>query len=531
MPPATPSDAPSSTDDPTPKPSRSWVQRAIVLVRCIAAGATIAVSIPPFGWWPLAFLGVAQWDLLLAHQPARRRFRRSWLITAAWLFPMMLWMFDLTPPGYIIAGVSYAGFFAVLTLAVPADRPVARRIALVAAISVGELWRWTWPFEGVPLATLAQSQGAAPLAQAARLVNAIGVVALVAVGGVALSAAYERRFRLAGIAAAIVVGFILLGLVAPRGADSATAPLRVAIVQGGGPQRTPFTSDTEGVFNRHVEATRLIEKPVDFVLWPENVVSIQSTSLEGSKEDQVLSDLAQEVGAPILVGVTEDDTDTTFKNASVIYNADGTRGDRFDKVRRVPFGEWVPLRTLLIAVVGSGQLPGRDAVPGQGKAVVQSEVGPIGVVISWEVFFTDRAADAIRNGGEFLTNPTNGSSYWLTQVQTQQIASSELRAIETGRWVLQASPTGFSAVIDPAGQIIECQRIDAAGASSIGRCRTDVSETMVLQATINRRGGDTVALRVGPWPVLLGSAVALAAVNLPRFRRSRLDRSRLDHTE
>jgi len=493
-----------------------------VFARCLAAGATIALSIPPFGWWPLAFLGVAQWDLLLADQPGRRRFRRSWLIVATWLFPMMLWMFDLTPPGYFIACVSYAGFFAVLTLAVPAHRPVARRVALVAAVALGELWRWTWPFEGVPLATLAQSQGAAPLAQAARLVNAIGVVALVAVGGVALSAAYERRLRIAGIAAATVVGFILLGLVAPRGADSTAAPLRIAIVQGGGPQRTPFTSDTEGVFNRHVDATRLIQKPVDFVLWPENVVSIQSTTLDGSKEDQILSDLAAEVGAPILVGVTEDDTDTSFKNASVIYHADGTRGDRFDKVRRVPFGEWVPLRSLLTSIVGSGGLPGRDAVPGQGKAVVQSEVGTIGVVISWEVFFTDRAADAIGNGGEILANPTNGSSYWLTEVQSQQIASSELRAIETGRWVLQAAPTGFSAVIDPSGRIIECQRIDNTGASSQGRCRTDVGETMVLQATINRRAGDTVALRVGPWPVLLGSMLALVAVNLASIRRSRL---------
>lgn len=84
-------------------------------------------------------------------------------------------------------------------------------------------------------------------------------------------------------------------------------------------------------------------------------------------------------------------------------------------------------------------------------------VGPIGVVISWEVFFSSRARDAIGNGGEVLTNPTNGSSYWLTQVQSQQVASSKLRALETGRWMLQAAPTGFSAIVDPDGRLVDCR--------------------------------------------------------------------------
>jgi apolipoprotein N-acyltransferase len=92
--------------------------------------------------------------------------------------------------------------------------------------------------------------------------------------------------------------------------------------------------------------------------------------------------------------------------------------------------------------------------------VVDTPVGPLGIVISWEVFFADRARDAIGNGGEVLLNPTNGSSYWLTQVQTQQVASSRLRAIETGRWELQAAPTGFSALVDPAGNLL---RINQAG--------------------------------------------------------------------
>ena len=513
------------TSDLSEPAARPWRGRAVILARCVAAGASIALAIPPFGWWPLAILGLAQWDLLLADQPAKARFRRSWLVAATWLFPMMLWMFDLTPPGYVVACVSYAGFFALLTVAVPGDDPTARRIALPAAVALGELWRWTWPFEGVPLATLAQSQGDAPMAQAARVVNAIGVSALVAVAGVAVSAAFRRRLRPALVGAAIVVGLTLAGVVAPRGTTTDDPPVRVAIVQGGGEQRTPFASNEKEVFDRHLSATRLIQKPVDFILWPENVVAVDG-KLPGSEQDERLAELAREMGAPLLVGITEDDTDTTFLNASVVYLPDGTIGDRYDKARRVPFGEWVPFRNLLVPLVGEGGLPRRDAVPGLEPAVVDTPAGPMGVVISWEVFFTDRAADATRNGGVILTNPTNGSSYWLTQVQTQQIASSRLRAIETGRWVLQAAPTGFSAIVDPSGSVIDCTKIDEGGVASTGRCRTDVSEVKVLQASIPRRTGDTLAVRLGPWPVLLGSIGALLGANLfARRRRSEVRRA------
>jgi apolipoprotein N-acyltransferase len=76
-------------------------------------------------------------------------------------------------------------------------------------------------------------------------------------------------------------------------------------------------------------------------------------------------------------------------------------------------------------------------------------------VISWEVFFGNRAADGIDHGGTFILNPTNGSSYTGTILQSQQVASSRLRAIENGRWVVQVSPTGFSAFVSPDGDVFD----------------------------------------------------------------------------
>jgi apolipoprotein N-acyltransferase len=499
--------------DGPPSTERSpWVGRIIVFGRCVLAGLTIAASIPPFGWWPLAFLGVFQWDRLIADQPWTRRFRRSWLIAAAWLYPMMLWIFDLTPPGYLVACGVYAAMFGAACALVPPHRPY-RWLALPGAIVLGELLRWTWPFGGVPLATLAQSQAAAPIGQTARIGNAILVSGLVAIGGVALSAAWDRRFVVAAVGLAIVVGLYGLSLVAPRGTD--TGPLRIAVVQGGGLQRTPpGINDSEGVFERQLQASQLIQPPVDLVVWPENVVELDGR-LDGSPEDQQLRELAQHLHATVLVGVTEVVDADNFLNAVVVYLPDGTRGDRFDKVHRVPFGEYVPFRPLIEAIAGDSGIPSRDAVPGTGPAIVHTPVGTMGLMVSWEVFFSDRAADAVDHGGEVLLNPTNGSSYWLTQVQTQQIASSRLRAIETGQWESQAAPTGFSTIMTPDGTIIDCDKITPQGTTH-GECRSDIADEhvisaqMVLQATVMKRTGTTIAVAVGQWPVFALAVLAVA---------------------
>jgi len=189
-------------------------------------------------------------------------------------------------------------------------------------------------------------------------------------------------------------------------------------------------------------------------------------------------------------------------NYSTAVSAEGETVSRYDKVRIVPFGEFVPLRGLIEAF--SSDVPGRDVLQGQGPAVLESPVATLGVSISWEIFFDSRSRAAVRDGGEILVNPTNGSSYWLTILQSQQIASSRLRAMETGRWVLQAAPTGFSAIVDPDGTIIE---------------QTAISEQRVLYATVERRDGWTLATRFGAVPMLvLAAAAFLVVLSLERVK-------------
>jgi apolipoprotein N-acyltransferase len=369
----------------------------------------------------------------------------------------------------------------------------------VGAAVLAEMLRWSWPFGGQPLATVAMTQVDSVLGPTVRLFGPLLLVALVVLVGIALEALVAGHRRTGATIVVGVLGVVLVAGVAPDGHPTGTVD--VALVQGGGPQRTRAAdTDEREVVERHLAASEDIETPVDLVVWPENVINVEGP-VEDLREGQELSALARELDAPLVVGVVEGDGDG-FHNAALVVDAEGEFTDRFEKVRRVPFGEYVPFRSLLSRFAGDA-LPARDAIEGEGPATVETDVGTMGVVISWEVFFANRARDAISNGGEILLNPTNGSSYWLTIVQTQQVASSRLRAMETGRWVLQAAPTGLTAIITPDGEVLD---------------RTAVSERAVVQGTVETREGLTIYTRVGDGPMVL-LAFGLVIGSWVGFRR------------
>lgn len=475
-----------------------------VAVGVVGAGVLLAASLPPWGFWPLAFAGIAIIDVLLADRPAWSRARRVGSAVFVMLGITFFWMKDLTGPGYLIAVVVFAAMFAFLAVAIPPGR--GRHLALPAIWVLAEMAKGRWPFGGVPISDLAIGQAGGPLIDIARLggVPLIGVVTVAI--GVVMAAIVQHHWRYAGALTFLVVIVMALAPIAPHGTDTGSSA-RVAIVQGGGEQGThALYSDMDQVFDVHLETAKTVKPPVDLMIWPENVIDLTEGDIAdpGDPKGQQLGALAASMHTTIIAGVVQDVGENHFRNFSIVVHPDGSFGSRYDKVHRVPFGEYVPLRSLVAPFAGP-LLPSRDAIAGTGPAVLQTAQGPIGVVISWEVFFADRARDAIKSGGEILINPTNGSSYTLTLVQTQQVASSRLRAVETGRWVLQAAPTGFSAVINPSGHVEQ---------------RTAISSQQVLRATVPRRTGETLYIRFADLPVtVLCVALVLAAWAIERRER------------
>ena len=487
------------------RPERDWPAGAAAL----GAGLLVASALPPWGWWPLAFVGIAVFDALLAGHRARSRAARGFLFGLGWLAPGMGWMWFLTAPGYVFTSLLFSGFVAGAMALVPAGR--GRRPALVGALALAQAVRLRWPLGGVPLATIAVGQADGPLRFAARIGGVLALSMVATAMAMSCAAAWRReRSSTAWAVTAVVV--VAVSLIAPHG--HAVGTRVVAVVQGGGPQGThAVDGDPHEVFDRHLAATRQITagSDVDLVLWPENVIAVDDFAT--SQERATLGTEARRLGVPIAVGVTEYLSNTRFLNAQIVVNPDGSLGGRYDKVRRVPFGEFMPLRSFLKTLGAPTDLVPRDAVAGHQPATltVPAPSGrsagagpfPVGVVISWEVFFGDRAHSAIAAGGELLLNPTNGSSYTGTILQTQQIASSKLRALETGRWVAQAAPTGFSAFVSPDGNAYQ---------------RTAQVEASVIRRELPLRRGSTPYQALGDWPPLL-VALGLVVAGHVRARR------------
>ncbi len=423
-----------------------------------------------------------------------------WAVAVSWLAPAMLWMYDLTPPGYPIAFLTYSAYFGLAAALTPSDHRW-RRLLLPGTLTLAELARWYWPFGGVPLANLALSQVDTPLAQTARLAGPLLVMVLIIVVGQALSSALARAYRPALIGCAVVAVAIAAAYLHPRA--TVVREVETASVQGGGPTRTrASTGQQPVVLARHVEATKFIDHPVELILWPENVVNPGSyLPIESARA--IVAEVARSQNATLLAGWFYPVSDTGTVNFQSTITPDGVEIDRYDKVRIVPFGEYVPLRGF-IEWTGLGEgIPSRDVIAGTAEPVLDTPVGPVGVSISWEGFFERRARASVANGAQLLTNPTNGASYWLTQVHTQQVASNQLRAIENDRWVLMVGPTGMSAVVEPDGTLQQ---------------RTDIGERAVLYARVEMRTGRTLASVVGIWPVLF-YGVAAAVVGLWQVRR------------
>jgi apolipoprotein N-acyltransferase len=457
----------------------------------------------------------------------------SALLGVTWFAISSVWMLWLTVIGWIALCALNGAFLALC--GVLAGR--ARRISLPAAMVTLEWVRWHVPFGGDPFSSLALGQVGGPLVGAARLIGALGLCGLTVVAGQALGdvPAAARRWvtgcwrqtpqALVGGATVVAVVIVLASL-APRGHNAGS--MRVALVQGGGPQgtRAVLGGDEERrkVFDRHMRASGEIEPgSVDLVVWPENTTNVNG-AFETSIRRRAVAALAARLGSAVSVGIVEDEHDIgsaapehgprRFRNAQVVIDTDGRTVARYDKVKRVPFGEFVPLRSVLNALGISTELVPQDALVGSGPAVLETAFGPIGVAISWEEFFPDLTRSAVGNGAVLLLNPTNGASYDTTIVQAQQLASSRLRAIESGRWLAQVAPTGFSAFVDPAGGVHD---------------RTAVGEAAVVRRTVELRGGKTIYGRIGDRLVALAAAALLVVASGRKDRGDAGADSVVDH--
>jgi len=283
-----------------------------------------------------------------------------------------------------------------------------------------------------------------------------GVSALLVLVNTALAwIALERRGRaVAGalsVAAVAVGGTLHIGRAHHAPENPPTLP--IALVQGNIPQAVKWDAGYKAETLRiYAELTRLVVPGNRLVVWPEAAVPAYI------RFDPVtmrwLTNLAGEVGAPLLVGVPDAEVDggrVHYLNSAFLLDSSGLRG-RYDKMHLVPFGEYVPLKRLLFFVEAIAAEIG-DFTPGRQVAIFPLDGTPFGTVVCYEVIFPGLFRRFVAEGATFMTNITNDAWFGDSGGPLQHLAMVPLRAVENRVAIVRAANTGVSAVVLPSGRI------------------------------------------------------------------------------
>lgn len=408
----------------------------------------------------------------------------------SFMAPTIWWMNAVSGAAYVGLVVLQTLFFIPIMLALrAATRLTAWPLWAAAVWVMGELARSVFPFTGFPWARLAHTSIDTPFKSYARLLAMPGTSAvLVVVAALLLIVATGESWRRRTVAAVSIAGLLLIGVLLPTGIAGAAGSRQVALVQGDVPG--VFLTWPRGeIFDLHAAATDTLAEEIeagrvpkpDMVLWPENSTDVDPNFDQGVRER--IEGLSARIGAPILVGgLLDGPTVTTSYNAGEVWTENGP-GDRYVKLKPVPFGEYVPWREQAGAIFGrlARDIP-RDMLPGDEPGAMEIGDTLIGDTICYDIAYDTVTRRAIDAGAQLLVVQTSNAAFTGTSQPEQQWDISRLRAVETGRWVVVPSTNGISGVVDPDGDVIQ---------------RAPMHEPALINQEVQLADGKTPAFTVG----------------------------------
>lgn len=500
----------------------------IALPAAVLGGLALDAATPWLNWWPAGLIGAALVIASVWQQRSLAGVLLGAVAGAAFWGPHISWLtLYLGPIPWLALCVVMVSWFALFGLvASTATRalsqlqlPVAARVAL-QALTVAGLWvlreqlQSTVPYGGFAWGRLAHTQAEGPFSVLVSWVGFAGlsgILALMCAVLVATAFAWRGRGIGGGVAstrrawlgaAATVVTLAALTLVPPAPLE-ATGTLRVAAVQGNSKSGIFDDRESGDVLRDHLEATEALLDEleaagefVDIIVWPENSAEFD---LPGNTYGSyAVQRLAKRAEAPIVVGTILRDPDGTYTNSTLVFDDAGDTGERYDKRRPVPFAEYMPdrefYRSLVPDLIDLVQL---DYAFGSRPTVlpIDGTSGPVdaGIAICFDIIFDDHAAEMVGDGAEVIFAQTNNADFGRTDESAQQLQIARLRAIETGRALVNISTVGTSAVVMPDG-------------SDLTRLETFTADAMIAEVPLVQ--GETPALRLGAF--IAGTWIAIA---------------------
>jgi apolipoprotein N-acyltransferase len=445
----------------------------------LASGALLAAAFPPLDWGVVALVGLV--PLLLAVETVRPRTAALLGYVAGltffglhllWIAQFLSWTGAVAWLAWGALSAIQAIFVAAFFALVPATRPLGawRLLILPACWAVLELVRAHHPLGGFPWGLLATSQhDAGPLLPLARVVGGFGLAAAIVAVNLAVAlwlralwagaqeGAKPRRIAaLAGLPL-LVAGLLGARLVVPAAPEPTGPALEVTVVQAGlrGGHGLAQGQTTQEVFANHVRRTETLAltpgDPPDLVVWGEGAAD--ADPLVNPDRQAAIARAAAAAQAPILLGATTRVDDSHRATEGLLFTSQGQLADRYRKRRLVPFGEFVPFGGVLGRLIPATRegVP-YDKVPGERLEPLLLDGRPVGPLICWESAYPGDARQLTRDGAQVLIVLTNNASFGTGAGPRQHLAAGQLRAVETGRTIVQAAVTGPSALIGPAGR-------------------------------------------------------------------------------
>nr|WP_232247340.1 apolipoprotein N-acyltransferase [Kitasatospora azatica] len=507
------------------KARAGWKRSALAA----GAGLLLAAAFPPYDLWPLSILAVAALSLLTYGRTVRQGLWTGFAFGLPFFLWLLVWIRVIGSDAWIGLSLAETLFVGALGGGLALTSRLRGWPLWGACLWVAEEWaRDRLPLGGFPWGRLAFANTASPYTPLAALGGAPLVTFAVALTGTLLGylvllrvrrsrqpAGPQRILRPAAavLCAAVVTGSGMIVPVPTKAADH----VHVALIQGNVPRPgMDFLGRPMQVLDNHAAATEQLAAEIksgqvprpDLVIWPENSSDLDpfSDPLAYQRIDQAV----RAIGVPTLVGALVDGPDAQHvQNEGIVWDPVTGPGAHYTKQHPVPFGEYVPFRSVLMKVITRLQRVAHDFYPGKGLGVMQLGPARIGDVICFEVAYDEIVRDTVNGGGRVLVVQTNNATYAKSGQPDQQLAMSRLRAVEHGRAVLIAATSGISAVIRPDGSI---------------ESRTQELTAAQLAADVPLRDGRTVADRVGAapeWALSVLGLLACGAAVLVSRRRGR----------
>ena len=499
--------APEDTAAVPVAPARTRRQ-VLPLVGAVLSGLLLDLAFPPHDLWWLAPVPVAVLTVLCRDVSVRRGAVLGLLAGLGFFVPLLVWTGTIAgPAAWLALALLETAFFVPLGASLAVVSRLPGWPVWAAALWVAEeALRDRLPFGGFPWGRLAFSQGDTWLTPLAAVGGAPLVTFGVAVIGGALATVVVASNRRVGLLAAAIVVIAAPLIPTPTAGEQVT----VAVVQGNVPRLgLDAFAQRAAVLDNHATATHELAAAVragsaprpDLVIWPENASDLDPYT--DPQAAQTIGDAVTDIGVPVLVGAVLNGPGNKVRNAGIVWDPVSGPGEMYVKRHPVPFGEYMPFRSLARRITSKVDLVPRDFASGPKPGLL--DVGParLADVICFEVAYDGVVRDAVRAGGRLLVVQTNNATFGHSGETYQQLAMGRLRAVEHGRAVLVAATSGVSAVIAPNGDMVK-------------RSKVFTRDLIVQQVPL--RTDETLATRLGSLPELLLCLVAAFALGAAMVR-------------